>query len=822
MKKTKIINLMCLSLILFFSLIIGVNKSAKVYAETANAETAGAETETTETAKATFEMVYGASIRIGEGQVNGKDMTNGLRFQVKMDETTAKSIDGETKKLYVLIVPAVIVDLTSDAQIEAHKSAIVSYKEKWIPVAVDSIYESVAENGKNYYFANAMICNLTSDFYGVKFNAVAIIEESGEYTYAKASSAARSIYDVVNSAVLDVYADKIIGSEVAANTKLDYAKWYGTEEYPVAPKTPAQFNKYNELKSTTLKNLSIERQDVMVNNPVVTIGGTEYDITVPEVHGEQDVEVTVEGATVTVPVTIIDDVITDFETFKSYTMYSTSESVDLKNKGKYFVLGGDIDAAGQSVSDYNNNGNATAWTEYGKGFAGTIDGRGFSVNNLEYEQSDTNHCRVEGLFGGLVGATVKDITFNISTFGGDNGNFSLFGWNIKDSTFKNVTINIPETCAANLQKGGFFAVQNNDGKFYDVTVNAPGTTILYLLGSGSRGQYATTENVVVDAEEVKYIYGSVTSKQGVIAPRVVTLTGNQNILMTNETYSLDLGDETNGLTVTAIICDGENLGTNLSNLDLSAFKSDYAKHGEKTIVVKGVKGDSKIKITVPVTFVTKMIGTVEDLRGITKNPNDSTTKSVFGYYKLSENLDCTADWAGFSNDNPNGFSWANANNGFRGTLDGNGKTITGFAHSQGLFYVLGNGAVIKNINFVSTKWSGSDDRLFGIASYGATFENVNIVMKGDSKQPVPSNHLLFAEACQNNSFKNVTLKVYSDNGSTLAGLSTVFGKNFTGNICEGVKIYCKSVAELGKDSSSNSVTQYDGIEIIIPKNNKTV
>lgn len=813
MKKTKIINLMCLSLILFFSLIIGVNKSAKVYAETANAETAGAETETTETAKATFEMVYGASIRIGEGQVNGKDMTNGLRFQVKMDETTAKSIDGTAKKLYVLIVPAVIVDLTSDAQIEAHKSAIVSYKEKWIPVAVDSIYESVAENGKNYYFANAMICNLTSDFYGVKFNAVAIIEESGEYTYAKASSAARSIYDVVNSAVLDVYADKIIGSEVAANTKLDYAKWYGTEEYPVAPKTPAQFNKYNELKSTTLKNLSIERQDVMVNNPVVTIGEKKYNFKIPEVHGEQDVEVIVEGATVTVPVTIIDDVITDFETFKSYTMYSTSESVDLKNKGKYFVLGGDIDAAGQSVSDYNNNGNATAWTEYGKGFAGTIDGRGFSVNNLEYEQSDTNHCRVEGLFGGLVGATVKDITFNISTFGGDNGNFSLFGWNIKDSTFKNVTINIPETCAANLQKGGFFAVQNNDGKFYDVTVNAPGTTILYLLGSGSRGQYATTENVVVDAEEVKYIYGSVTSKQGVIAPRVVTLTGNQNILMTNETYSLDLGDETNGLTVTAIICDGENLGTNLSNLDLSAFKSDYAKHGEKTIVVKGVKGDSKIKITVPVTFVTKMIGTVEDLRGITKNPNDSTTKSVFGYYKLSENLDCTADWAGFSNDNPNGFSWANANNGFRGTLDGNGKTITGFAHSQGLFYVLGNGAVIKNINFVSTKWFGSDDRLFGIASYGATFENVNIVMKGDSKQPVPSNHLLFAEACQNNSFKNVTLKVYSDNGSTLAGLSTVFGKNFTGNTCKGVKIYCASITELGKDSSSNSVTQYDGIEI---------
>ena len=51
MKKTKIINLMCLSLILFFSLIIGVNKSVTV-----NAETANAETETTETAETTFEM----------------------------------------------------------------------------------------------------------------------------------------------------------------------------------------------------------------------------------------------------------------------------------------------------------------------------------------------------------------------------------------------------------------------------------------------------------------------------------------------------------------------------------------------------------------------------------------------------------------------------------------------------------------------------------------------------------------------------------------------------------------------------------------------
>lgn len=804
MSKTRKINLLCLVFAAICCLFAGILFGATIKASAAEP-----------IEPKTFEMVSGASIRITDGQVNGKDMTNGLRFQVKTDAETAKLIDGENVKLYAFIAPVGVVDLTSDEKVAAAVDNIVGYKSKWLEIAADSIYPMKEESGEVCYYANAVICNLSSDFYDVKFNAIAIIENGGAYTYAKAVSTSRSLYDVVNSAVLDKYADRIIGGSVAENTKLDYANWYGKGEYPVSPKTAAQYAKYNELKGTMLKNLDIVRQDVMVDNPTVTIGDTAVAVNIPSEHGEQDISVRVDGTEITVPVTIIDAVLTTFEEFKANTMFTSGETSP-KNDGKYYVLGGNIDAAGQSVSDYNNNGNATTYTEYGKGFAGTIDGRGFWVNNLEYKPSDTNHCRVQGLFGGLVGATVKNITFNISTFGGDNGHFSLFGWNIKDSTFKNVTINIPETCAANLKDVGFFAKEQNNGKFTDVTVNAPGTTIYYLLGGGVYGKDAITENVVVDAEEVKYIYGSVTSKQGVIAPRVVTLTGNQNILMTDETYSLDLGSEQTGLTVTSIVCDGENLGTDLSNLDLTAFKTNYAKHGEKTVVVKGVKDSSKIKINVPVTLVTKMIGSVEDLRDITKNPTDSTTKSVFGYYKLSENLDCTAapDWAGFSNSNPNGFSWANANNGFRGTLDGNGKTITGFAHNQGLFFVLGNGAVIKNVDFVSTRWSGANDRLFGIASYGAKYENVTIIMKSsDNKGNIPAGHLLFAEGCNDNTFTNVTVKVYSDDGITLGDVTTVFGMNFTGNKCSGVKIYCKSLVELGKDSEGASVTKYENVTV---------
>ena len=708
MKKTKIINLMCLSLILFFSLIIGVNKSAKVYAETANAETAGAETETTETAKATFEMVYGASIRIGEGQVNGKDMTNGLRFQVKMDETTAKSIDGTAKKLYVLIVPAVIVDLTSDAQIEAHKSAIVSYKEKWIPVAADSIYESVAENGKNYYFANAMICNLTSDFYGVKFNAVAIIEESGEYTYAKASSATRSIYDVVNSAVLDVYADKIIGSEVAANTKLDYAKWYGTEEYPVAPKTPAQFNKYNELKSTTLKNLSVERQDVMVNNPVVTIGGKEYSIpTVPEVHGEQDVEVTVEGAPVTVPVTIIDDVLTA-ENIKTNIQ---SQGAAL-GEGAYYILQSDIDASG---IDWKTS---MLWEE-NNGFKGTIDGRGYAIKNLNIEEG------VPGIFNCTENAVVKNIGFTIANFV-PQANMSVFGVITKHTLFDRVDVTF--NCTFTATTGGILSGNNAVGNTYkDVKIIAEDGEINTLSQTNSGSSF---ENVTVESMKMNYVHNEILSVDGVTFKeiKVVTLTNNQDILLTNETYAISLGSESTGLTINSITCNGVDLGTNLSNLDMSAIKSDMTKHGITNVIVKGEKDGNKATIIVPVTIITKSLTSGAEFKEATycANPSEGE-KNKGAYYILVHNLNVSDTSFTASDDD-----WINLGEaGFAGTIDGRGHKLANVSlnDSLGIFKSLKN-ATIKNLEIEVASLNVSQTFASVFAGYAdsTVFENITITL----------------------------------------------------------------------------------------------
>ena len=710
MSKTRKKNLLCLIFAAICCLFAGV-----LFGTTTKASAAEP------IAPKTFEMVSGASIRITDGQVNGKNMTNGLRFQVKTDAETAKLIDGEKVKLYAFIAPVGVIDLTSGEKVKAAADNIVGYKSKWLEIAADSIYPMKEESGEVCHYANAVICNLSSDFYDVKFNAIAIIENGGAYTYAKAVSTSRSLYDVVNSAVLDKYADRIVGDSVAGNTKLDYANWYGKGEYPVSPNTAAQYAKYNELKGTMLKDLDVVRQDVLVDNPTVTIGGTSYPIDIPSEHGEQEVSVMVDDTEITVPVTIIDAVLTTFEEFKANTMFTSGETSP-KNEGKYYVLGGDIDAAGQSVSDYNNNGNATTYTEYGKGFAGTIDGRGFSVNNLEYKPSDTNHRIVQGLFGGLVGATVKNITFNISTFGGDNGNFSLFGWNIKDSTFKNVTINIPETCAANLKDVGFFAKEQNNGKFTDVTVNAPGTTIYYLLGSGSMGQHATTENVVVDAEEVKYIYDSVTSKQGVIAPRVVTLTGNQDILLTNDTYSISLGAEQTGLIIQSITCDGIDLGKDLSNLDMSQIKNDLTKHGMKNIVVKGQKNGGKITVIAPVTIITKYLTSGAEFKEAVYCSAEDGEKNKGAYYVIPWNLNVVG--TGFT-----GADWVDIGAaGFAGTLDGRGHKIVNvdLSYSLGLFNAL-KGAVIKNVEIeVAQLNTGANASVFGVSAQDSVFENITV------------------------------------------------------------------------------------------------
>ena len=704
MSKTRKKNLLCLVFAAICCLFAGI-----LFGSTTKASAAEP------IAPETFEMVSGASIRITDGQINGKDMTNGLRFQVKTDAKTAAQIDGKNVKLYAFIAPVGVIDLTSEEKVEAAADNIVGYKSKWLEIAANSIYPMTEESGEVCYYANAVICNLSSDFYDVKFNAIAIIENGGAYTYAKAVSTSRSLYDVVNSAVLDKYADRIVGDSVAGKTKLDYANWYGKGEYPVSPETEAQYAKYNELKGTMLKDRDIVRQDVLVDNATVTIGGTSYPIDIPSEHGEQEVSVKVNETEITVPVTIIDAVLTA-ENLKE--IVQCNDATKVLNEGKYFILNADIDACD---IDWKANTNWGDKKDDNKnpietGFKGSIDGRGHTVKNLNIEDG------VPGIFNYTNNATVKNINFTVANFV-PQGNQSIFGIITKATIFENVTINF--NCVFAATTGGVLSGNNAVGNTYrNVTVMAEGSEIYYLVCGASWGKDCSYTDVNVYADKVNYLYGTETERTGITVNKTVrvNLTTNQDILLTNDTYSISLGAEQTGLAVQSITCDGIDMGKDLNNLDMSQIKDDLTKHGVKNIIVKGLKDGVKVAFIAPVTIITKYLTSGAEFKEAVYCSAEDGEKNKGAYYVISGDLNvigtdfASADWV------------ALGAAGFAGTLDGRGHKIVNvdLRYSLGLFNAL-KGAVIKNVEIeVAQLNKGANASVFGVSAQDSVFENITV------------------------------------------------------------------------------------------------
>ena len=788
MSKTRKKNLLCLIFAAICCLFAGI-----LFGTTTKASAAEP------IAPKTFEMVSGASIRITDGQVNGKDMTNGLRFQVKTDALTAAQIDGEKVKLYAFIAPVGVIDLTSDEKVKAAADNIVGYKSKWLEIAANSIYPMTEESGEICYYANAVICNLSSDFYDVKFNAIAIIENGGAYTYAKAVSTSRSLYDVVNSAVLDKYADRIVGDSVAGKTKLDYANWYGKGEYPVSPETEAQYAKYNELKGTMLKDLDIVRQDVLVDNATVTIGGTSYPIDIPSEHGEQEVSVTVNGTEITVPVTIIDAVLT-VENLKE--IVQCNDATKVLNEGKYFILNADIDACDIDWKANTNWGDIKDVNEkpIETGFKGSIDGRGFTIENLNIANG------VPGIFNYTNNATVKNINFTVANFV-PQGNQSIFGIITKATIFENVTINF--NCVFAATKGGILSGNNAVGNTYrNVTVMAEGSEIYYLVCGASWGKDCSYTDVNVYADKVNYLYGTETERTGITVNKTVrvNLTTNQDILLTNDTYSISLGAEQTGLTVQSITCDGIDLGKDLNNLDMSQIKNDLTKHGMKNIVVKGLKNGGKITVITPVTIITKYLTSGAEFKEAVYCSAEDGEKNKGAYYVISENLNVIG--TGFT-----GAGWVTLGAaGFAGTLDGRGHKIVNvdLSYSLGLFNAL-KGAVIKNVEIEVVKMYEESEyaSVFGVCAENTVFENVTITFK-NTFTGVKCGILGGANQSSGCTFKDITVNAQ---GSDIYRLFSAGGiiKDSKDSI-RGVVVNAKSVQYM-YEKTDLKASGFDGVTI---------
>lgn len=410
------------------------------------------------------------------------------------------------------------------------------------------------------------------------------------------------------------------------------------------------------------------------------------------------------SVTLTIPVLFVTDVLTKDNLKANIQSQGTALS-----EGKYFILTDDIDASG---IDWKAT---MLWTE-SDGFKGSIDGRDHTVKNLNVEDG------VPGIFNCTENAVVKNINFTVANFV-PQANCSVFGVITKKTLFENVTVTFD--CVFTATTGGILSGNNSVGNTYrNVKVTAEGSEIFYLISHASNGGSAF-DGVVAEAKKINYIYGTITSVNGITTgeTKEITLSDNQDILLTSDTYSVSLGAEQTGLTVQSITCDGIDLGKDLNNLDMSQIKDDLTKHGMKNIVVKGQKGGGKVTIIAPVTIITKYLTSGAEFKEAVYCSAADGEKNKGAYYVIPWNLNVIG--TGFAD-----AGWVDLGAaGFAGTIDGRGHKIVNvdLSYSLGLFNAL-KGAVIKNIEIEVSKMytESANASVFGVCAEDSVFENITI------------------------------------------------------------------------------------------------
>lgn len=248
------------------------------------------------------------------------------------------------------------------------------------------------------------------------------------------------------------------------------------------------------------------------------------------------------------------------------------------------------------------------------------------------------------------------------------------------------------------------------------------------------------------------------------------------------------------------------------------FKNRLIKHGEQTLTVTVEKDGQYTNYNKKVLIVTKEISDIDSLTAALTPTEGSSV--VYGYYRLSKDLSSNgwysvgyaAKWSAVQR--------SNAELGFRGTFDGNGKTISSWFYGDGLFGVVGNGAVIKNLTINNKQYQGGNgnfNTLFGYSMMGATMDKVTINILKGGKADIATNAaggLLTCLGGYGNTLKNVTINAKGLAIDTLFGTGCWFTypKDYAPNTFENCFITAKSLVGLAcTDNANKIVTPYENV-----------
>ena len=185
--------------------------------------------------------------------------------------------------------------------------------------------------------------------------------------------------------------------------------------------------------------------------------------------------------------------------------YNHKEAYDGKIIGT-FVLVNDIDCTGLELK---NSGN---YWENSRGFAGTLDGRGYTISNLSVGRN--------GLFGALAHATIKNINFTgvrlLGNESGDNASVCLFAHRMFNTTLENVKVEFVEYAAGGSvysSSGLLFFETSFDNLIKDVTLDISKVSgVKYLTEcmynaevpylSEKKSTYENVTVIVADLDEI--------------------------------------------------------------------------------------------------------------------------------------------------------------------------------------------------------------------------------------------------------------------------------------------------------------------------------
>ena len=491
----------------------------------------------------------------------------------------------------------------------------------------------------------------------------------------------------------------------------------------------------------------------------------------------------------------------------------------------YYVLGNDINVKWSKPMVASLSYNDTVKIhEANFGFRGTFDGLGHTISGFA--------VNTFGMFGHVGnGAVIKNVKFDKFKYNGQY-NGALFGGTVRGAEITDVTLSNVEYVNAGAgieHTQGFFASRYmQDNKLTNIKIDASKHEVYSIFGYFVKNN--SFNNVEVKVKSFTMLgYNSDERKDTTIIHELdgVIVYTNETVALAHETILLEttatqidlsfateyIGDTVSLTHNGKVWGDGAVLDGKL-NVDLSGI----TETGALTLLASTVKNNVIYTFNVNVLLATKIIRTVNDLDvvKVTQTNIDNNT-SIYGYYVLANDIDVKWSKTMMASLTYNGTvkNW-DANFGFRGTFDGLGHTISGFAVStNGMFGHVGKGAVIKNVKFDKFKYNGHyNGGLFGGTVRGAEITDVtlsNVEYTMPTKDP-ESTGFFAGRFMQDNKLTNVKID------ASKYDVYSVFGRNISNNAYADVEVKVKSFTMLGYNgddmSDKTMLRKLEGVTVI--------